>query len=229
LAASIEKHGLLQPVVVERSGKDGAYKLIAGHRRVAACRLLKKESVPAIELNGLAEEGEGRAIALAVVENVQRVDLKPLELALTFQKAISSGVFKDQESLARAIGKSKSFISKCMKVLKLPDEVLEKLSSSEAPRDLEALYLLTKVENTAKQVELFEKLMAGEIGRSEIKKECSQKGDNRANEKARVTIGKNSVVIKGVRAAIPKEKRKAFEAELLFLIEKYAERSSGDD
>ena len=121
LAASIKRHGVLQPIVVSRSG-DG-YELVAGHRRVLAARLAGKTTIPAV----VRDEATDR-LELALIENLQRTDLNAIEAARAY-KLLMETYDLTQEQLAERLGKSRSAVANTLRTLSAPqplqDAVLE--------------------------------------------------------------------------------------------------------
>lgn len=113
LADSIEQHGLLQPILVRESG-EGTYILIAGERRLRATRLLQKEHIQAIIIT--AEDYKMRELAL--IENLQREDLNPIDLALCYQALLKEHNLT-QEQLAQRIHKSRAQITNTLRLLEL--------------------------------------------------------------------------------------------------------------
>ncbi|WP_026380530.1 ParB/RepB/Spo0J family partition protein [Afifella pfennigii] len=123
LAASIRAHGLVQPVVVRpRPGVSGEYEIIAGERRWRAAQLAGIHEVPIT----LLEVSDREALELAIVENVQRADLNPLEEAQGYQALIEEFSYS-QGDLADVIGKSRVHVTNTLRLLKLPEKVLEHL------------------------------------------------------------------------------------------------------
>ena len=121
LAASIEEHGLLQPVLVALDGEDAAgprYRLIAGERRWRAARLAGREFIPAV----IREATPQLMLELALVENLQRTDLNPLEEAQGYLMLIEEYGLT-QEQVAERIGRDHSTISNTIRLLQLPEEV----------------------------------------------------------------------------------------------------------
>ena len=120
LALSIEKHGLLQPIVVIED--NGKYILVAGERRLRAFKLLNKDKIKAIisdiSLKDLRE--------YALIENIQREDLNPLEIAISLKSLIDEYGFTHEE-LAKSIGKSRTYITNMLRLLHLPNEVQKKI------------------------------------------------------------------------------------------------------
>lgn len=125
LAASISENGLLQPILVREYG-DGRYQIIAGERRFRASKLAGLSEIPAIVI----EKDDKKAAEIALIENIQREDLNPLEEALAY-KALAEEYDMTQEELAKRVGKSRSAIANTVRLLDLPDEVLTLVASKE--------------------------------------------------------------------------------------------------
>jgi len=117
LAQSIRESGLIEPVVV-RKADDGFYEIIAGARRVAASRLAGRRTVPAV----VRETSRREMLEFALIENIQREDLTPLEEAEAYAR-LHSEFSLSQEEIARRVGKDRSTVSNSMRLLGLPDEV----------------------------------------------------------------------------------------------------------
>lgn len=229
LASSIEEHGLMQPVIVSRLG-NGRYQLIAGHRRVEAFKILGRKNIDAIERRletGEAEEG-GSLAALALVENMQRENLTPLELAMSFHSALKKGFFRNQKELAKALGKSEVFVSKILGALKLDEEVLRILSEEgEGIRDVEMLYLLGKLKDKKRQLECLRLILAGKLDRAGLKKILAEEKGSKKEvaNRPRVRYSKKGIDIQGVNLQLDRKKREAFEKDLMELIAKYVKDS----
>ncbi|MFB2552961.1 ParB/RepB/Spo0J family partition protein [Ensifer soli] len=125
LASSIRQHGIVQPVVVRSVGTD-RYEIIAGERRWRAAQLAGLADIPVI----LREVDDRTALELAIVENVQRADLNPLEEALGYEQLIAEHGYT-QNDLGEIIGKSRSHVANSLRLLKLPEPVRDMLSSGE--------------------------------------------------------------------------------------------------
>lgn len=119
LAASIKQHGIIQPVVVRalRDVKD-AYEIIAGERRWRAAQRAALHDIPIVPV----EASDSEALELAIIENVQRSDLNPLEEAGGYQ-ALASDYGHSHEEIARIVGKSRSHVTNTLRLLKLPEPV----------------------------------------------------------------------------------------------------------
>jgi ParB family chromosome partitioning protein len=125
LAASIADAGLIQPVIV-RPLPDGRYELIAGERRWRAAQEARLEVIPAL----VREEDELRRMQTALIENVVREDLNPVDEARACATLVD-GLGVSKEELARRLGRSRPALSNLIRILDLPDEALELLESGE--------------------------------------------------------------------------------------------------
>lgn len=122
LAESISKHGLLQPLLV-RPLTLGGYQIVAGERRYRACRMAGITEVPVI----IRELSDVETMEIALIENLQREDLTPIEEALGYQSLIEEHNFS-QEEVAQSVGKSRPAIANALRLLKLPQSILDLLS-----------------------------------------------------------------------------------------------------
>ena len=133
LADSIREHGVIQPIVVREVGVlDGNYEIIAGERRWRAAKMAGLDEIPAVIMTG----DELKVAEVALIENVQRKDLNPIEEAMAYKALIERFGLK-QEEVAKQAGKSRSAVANMLRLLELPDEVLslvqdEKLSMGHA-------------------------------------------------------------------------------------------------
>jgi ParB family chromosome partitioning protein len=119
------ENGLLQPILVREYG-EGRYQIIAGERRFRASKLAGLTEIPAIIL----ERDDKKAAEIALIENVQREDLNPVEEALGY-RALADEYDMTQEEISIKVGKSRSAIANTMRLLDLPDEVLTLVASGE--------------------------------------------------------------------------------------------------
>ena len=118
LADSIKDHGLLQPIVVRPYGR--AYQIVAGERRWRAARVAGLGEVPVV----IKEFSDSEAMQIALIENLQRENLNPVEEALGYRE-LSEKYDMTQESIAEMTGRSRSAVTNAIRILGLPDEVLE--------------------------------------------------------------------------------------------------------
>ena len=117
LAESIEKQGLLQPVVVRK--KENGYEIISGERRFRAFKFLKKDTVPCIVKEGISDR---EMLELALIENIQREQLNEIEKAVAYQKLLLDYSYT-HEQLSEQIGKSRTAITNSIRLLNLPEEI----------------------------------------------------------------------------------------------------------
>ena len=125
LADSIAAHGVLQPIIV-REITAGRYQIIAGERRWRASTLAGKTEIPCI----IVDKDDLKAAQIALVENIQRENLNPLEEALAY-RALAKEYERTQEELSAQVGKSRSAIANALRLLDLPEEVLPFVASGE--------------------------------------------------------------------------------------------------
>ncbi len=132
LEKSIKERGIIQPIIVRKSDQNSKYEIIAGERRWLAAQKAGLHEVPVV----VTEADDLKSLEFAIVENVQRNDLNPLEEAQGYQRLIND-FFYDQEKVSKFIGKSRSYITNCLRILTLPSDVLslietKKLSTGHA-------------------------------------------------------------------------------------------------
>ena len=120
LTNSIKERGVIQPIIVRKSNSDAAkYEIIAGERRWLAARKAGLHDIPVV----ITEADDLKSLEFAIVENVQRNDLNPLEEAQGYKRLIDEFAY-DQDKVSKFIGKSRSYISNSLRLLNLPKEVL---------------------------------------------------------------------------------------------------------
>ena len=126
LANSIREHGIVQPILVRPVLNAGPYlfEIIAGERRWRAAQLAELHSIPII----IREVEDKQALEIAIIENVQRSDLDPIEEAAGYQQLIDEHQYS-QNDLAQVIGKSRSHVANTLRLLKLPDSVCAMVSA----------------------------------------------------------------------------------------------------
>jgi len=123
LAESIREHGVLQPVIV-RAVKPVGYELVVGERRLRACQLLKLEKIPAV----IKEFTNQEMMEIALIENIQRQDLNPIEEAAAYKRLLEEFGLT-QEQLAQRLSKSRSLIANMVRLLNLPEQILDKVAN----------------------------------------------------------------------------------------------------
>ena len=121
LTNSIKERGVIQPIIVRKSNRDNSkYEIIAGERRWLAARKAGLHDIPVV----ITDADDLKSLEFAIVENVQRHDLNPLEEAQGYKRLIDEFSY-DQEKVSKFIGKSRSYITNTLRLLNLPDEVLK--------------------------------------------------------------------------------------------------------
>ena len=121
LTESIKERGIIQPIIVRKSGDEkNKYEIIAGERRWLAAQNAGLHEVPIVEV----EADDLKSLEFAIVENVQRNDLNPIEEAKGYKRLIDEFSY-DHDKVGKFIGKSRSHVSNCLRLLSLPDEVIQ--------------------------------------------------------------------------------------------------------
>jgi ParB family chromosome partitioning protein len=121
LVNSIKERGIIQPIIVRKSEDQiSKFEIIAGERRWLAAQRAGLHEVPVV----ITEADDLKSLEFAIVENIQRHDLNPLEEAQGYQRLINEFSY-DQEKVSKFIGKSRSHVTNCLRILSLPDEVLK--------------------------------------------------------------------------------------------------------
>jgi ParB family chromosome partitioning protein len=124
LAASIREHGLIQPLVVAQTGVPGRFVLIAGERRLEAAKIAGLPTVPVL----IREATDQQMLELALIENIQRADLGPLETAHAY-KHLAEDFKLSHEEIAARVGKKRVTVTNTLRLLKLPQRVLDALAN----------------------------------------------------------------------------------------------------
>ena len=173
LASSIKENGLLQPIIVREYG-EGRYQIIAGERRFRASKIAELSEIPAVIMN----KDDRQAAEIALIENIQREDLNPIEEAMGF-RALSEDYGLTQEELSERIGKSRSAIANSMRLLDLPEEILTLLAEGK----LSAGHgrTLLAVRNTEDMIELAERVIKEDLSVRRLEEEVKK-----ANRKKKV-------------------------------------------
>lgn len=180
LAASIKEKGIIQPLIVRpHPGNDGAFEIVAGERRWRAAQIAKLHEVPAL----IREFDDTEVLEVAIIENVQRADLNPVEEAAGYNQLMEK-FGHTQEKLATALGKSRSHIANSVRLLSLPEEVISylkdgKLSAGHARALITAkdpFELAKRVVSKGLSVRETEKLAKSQIAVGEAKQKPVKAG-----------------------------------------------------
>lgn len=150
LTESIREYGIIQPLIVSRKGQD--YELIAGERRLRAAKILGLKEVPAI----VREASEQEKLEVALIENIQREDLNPIETALAYRK-LTDEFNLSNEALGRKLGKSRPTIANFLRLLNLPEEIQQALIEGKISAG-HAL-IIAGLDKEEKQFELFKRIL----------------------------------------------------------------------
>jgi len=171
LAESIKEHGIISPLLVTRKG-DG-FELIAGERRLRAAKILGLKEVPVI----VRDEKEQKKLELALIENLQRENLNPLESALAYKRLMNEFNLT-QEEAAHKLGKARSSVANSLRLLSLPAEAQEALSQGKIS-EAHAKYLLG-LEGEAKQINVLRKILRHNLTVLETSREIKRLGGTKA-------------------------------------------------
>lgn len=186
LASSIKEKGLLQPLIIRVAENRDIY-LIAGERRLRACKLAGLSAVPAIVKTGDSAE-------LALIENIQREDLNPVDEAEALNKLVINHNYT-QDKLAQVVGKAKSTISEIMSLNRLPDSIKEEVRRAELyPRRL--LIEIAKQGTQEKMIALFATVKAGNMKSTQVREITRQPRADKQRTPAAVAIDKVSALQK---------------------------------
>ncbi|WP_167628663.1 nucleoid occlusion protein [Listeria valentina] len=187
LAETIKIHGLIQPIVlreIEENSEESRYEIIAGERRYRAAVHLEMETIPAI----VQEFTDDESAALALIENLQREQLTPIEEAVAYQSLLEmNGV--TQEAVAKQVGKSQSAVANKLRLLKLPKGIQESVLAKEiSERHARSLLAL---ENEEEQLKVLDKIRDNHLNvkqTDELIRELLMKKDEKPKKKAKLRL-----------------------------------------
>lgn len=176
LADSVRAYGIIQPLIVAPQG--GGFELIAGERRLRAAQKLKLEKVPVI----VREANEQERLEVALIENIQREDLNPIELAHAYKRLLDEFSLT-QEEVGKRVGKSRPLVTNTLRLLQLPEEI--KLAVMEGKITHAHAKFIMGLDSEEKQLNLFRKIMRNQMNVTEAEKEARRMG---GTKKARIKI-----------------------------------------
>ena len=165
LADSIKEHGIIEPVIVKKAIKG--YELVAGERRTKAAKLAGLETIPAI----IKDFNDQEMMEIALIENIQREDLNPIDEANAYQKIIELGHLT-QEEFAKKFGKSRSHVTNMLGLLKLPFSVKGLVEKKEL--SMGHARALSKIEDADKIKQLAEKVITNNMSVRELEAEIQE-------------------------------------------------------
>ena len=173
LADSIKEHGLIQPIIVKKSIKG--YEIVAGERRTRASKMAGKETIPAI----VKEYTDQEMMEIALLENIQRENLNPIEEADAFNKIIETTGLT-QEEVAKKFGKSRSYITNLLGLLKLPDKT--KKYVTEHKISMGHARVLSKIADEDKIDEIANQIIENDLSVRDTEKIASSKDISKTNK-----------------------------------------------
>jgi len=179
LARSIREKGVIQPITVRRHGE--AYQLISGERRVRAARDAGLAHIPAYIIRVASDE---EMLELALIENLQREHLNPIEIAISYRRLIDECRFT-QEEVARRIGKDRTTITNSLRLLKLPEEIQNALRHGTLTSG--HARALIAIENEAMQLHLFHRITRDELSVREVERLVRGKAQRRPSRPSPAT------------------------------------------
>ena len=181
LAESIRENGVITPITVRRMG-EGNYQIVAGERRFRAAQMAGLERIPAY----IREVDDDELLRVALVENIQREDLNAIEIALSYN-SLAQGFGLTQEQIAEQVGKRRSTVANYMRLLTLPAEI--QLGLKEGKIDMGHARALASVESAERQLEVYEKVVKGELSVRKTDELCKKKA--KGDDACSVSTGKS--------------------------------------
>lgn len=187
LSNSIKVHGVIQPILLRK--KDDMYEIIAGERRFRASKLASLEEIPAIVLDAKDEE----VAKLALIENIQREDLNPIEESIAYKNLMEDFNLK-QDELAETIGKSRSYITNSLRLLNLDQRVIDYLYNGELTQGHGKVLL--GIKDKKAQVELAKRIIETGLNVRSTEEEVKKvKQDKNISTKKKTSNKKDSYIV----------------------------------
>jgi len=181
LAESISEKGVIQPLLVTR-GKGNRFHLIAGERRLRAARMSGLEEVPVVVMES---DSEGKNLELALIENIQRHDLNPIEEAMAYSRLINDFELT-QEQVAKKVGRKRSTITNTLRLLTLPDYLRDDVASGIISEG-HARVLLRLKDDEQRMQEVRGRIIREELSVRETERLCRQPGSAKQKGRAGTT------------------------------------------
>jgi ParB family chromosome partitioning protein len=209
LSRSIEQSGLMQPIIVRKAAKG--YEIIDGHRRVQAMRHLGRGQISAI----VRECTEHEAQVMHVIGNLQRKNLKTIELAITYHRLLETGVFKDKRELSKAIAKDETYVGDLLGTLQLDKRIIDDLARNNLLKDLRMFRIIRlhhtvdQEGNSDEQWELYRKVIFTKMTRKQLAAHVKKSGNQSLMESYRMKTSGRKITIQietGILNKISKEK-----------------------
>lgn len=198
LVQSIQKHGILQPIIVRK--QNNGYEIVAGERRWRAAKEAGLKEVPAL----VKELSQIEVSQIALIENLQREDLNPVEEAMAF-KNLSEKYKLTQEEISQAVGKSRPYISNVMRLLNLEDEIIDLISKGSISSGHGRALLA--VEDRNARIKLCQAIVEKGLSVREteklVKEFLENKGKNKGSEKKKNDSNKDPIIL-GIEESLRK-------------------------
>jgi len=175
LANSIKEHGVLQPLLVIEK-LNGGYELVAGERRLRASKLAGLATVPAM----VKKMDNQQKLEVALIENIQREDLNPLEEAFSYRRLIDEFELT-QEEIAKKVGKSRPAVANTIRLLELPEEAKQALVNQKI--NVGQARALLSLKSESQQLDALKSILGEKITVRELEKEVRRKNPSSANRK----------------------------------------------
>ena len=180
LSESIAVHGVIQPLTV-RDLPNGYYQIIAGERRWRAARMANLSEIPAV----IVEADDRKAMELALIENLQRQDLNPMEEALGYRSLMEDYGLTQEETASR-VGKSRPAVANALRLLQLPEAIMEMLRSGKLTAGHARAIL--KLKNEKKQLEAAQKISALDLSVRQAETLCANMAKEKQEKEPAVTL-----------------------------------------
>ena len=169
LAESIKERGVIQPLLVTKADKGNQYFLIAGERRLRAARLAGREEVPVVVMD---DQGATESLELALIENIQRQDLNPIEEASAYLRLIEEFALT-QEEVAQKVGRNRSTVTNVLRLLQLPEEIQKDVAGNRLSEGHARVLLRFKDEPQRLQ-EIRDRIIKEDLSVRETERLCRQ-------------------------------------------------------
>lgn len=189
LAASIKTFGLIQPITVRKKG-DGKYQIISGERRYRACGLLGMDMIPAY----IMDANDQGMLEMAIVENIQRENLDPIEVAMSYQRLIDECSLT-QEQMASRVGKKRASVTNYLRLLKLPAKVQHDLKVGLL--SVGHAKVLLGVEDEALQEQLCDLVVKNDLSVRQLEEKIKALGKEGRKEKKRQDLPESYTKVLG--------------------------------
>lgn len=216
LKSSIKEHGLLQPIVIRPL--EHGFEIVAGHRRFTACKSMRWRFIPS-KIRDLSDK---QAYEIQLTENIQRKSMDPIEEAEAYQKYVNEYGWGGVSDLGKKIGKSEEYVSHRMQLLKLPNEVREKIVQSDlsVSQALELTNIDNSIKNelvdeivnnklTVKQIRVMKKKVKSEVDLYKPVRNSNSKSINlikKSNLALKITLSRIDDLIEDAHSIDPKQR-----------------------